>query len=92
MAVSTSALLNIVGSTNSTPKQFTLQSPSFNVYQMTSTIIDYGAYTDTTPPQNVAGLTANAYVNIQYHSSNQWKTATLYTSNTAAAIKTLIDG
>ena len=85
-----SALLNVVGSTNATPKQFTLASPSFNRYYMTGTMIEYGDYTDTTPPQNPAGLTANGFVNIQYHSNNQWVTATLYTSNTGAQINTLV--
>jgi hypothetical protein len=85
-----SAELNLVGSSNATPKEFTLQSPSFNKYQMTSTIISYGDYTDTTPPQNVAGLTANGYVNVQYHVNNEWQTNTLFTSETGAQINTLV--
>ena len=85
-----SALLNIVGSTNATPKQFTLQSPSFNRYYMTSTMIDYGDYTDTTPPQNPAGLTANGFVKVQYHVGNQWQVDTLFVSETGAQINTLV--
>lgn len=85
-----SALLTVVGSTGGTPKQFTLASPCDSVYQMTSTIINYGNFTDTTPPQNAAGIVANGYVNVQYHENNQWKTGTLLTSQTGAQINTLV--
>lgn len=85
-----SALLNLVGADNASPKQFTLQSPSFNKDVEIGTIIDYGDYTDTVPPQNVAGLQAIGYVKVQYHSDNQWKTPTYYTSQNGATLFGLI--
>ncbi len=85
-----SALITAVGSTANTPAQFTLASPSLSLYQMTSTMISYGNFTDTTPPQNPAGIVANGYINVQYHTNNQWTTGTIYTTQTGAEINTLV--
>jgi hypothetical protein len=57
---------------------------------MTSTIVDYGDYTDTTPPQNAAGIVANGFIYIQYHKDNAWQTATIYTAQTGAQLNTLV--
>lgn len=84
------AKLTVIGSTAATPKQFTAQSPCLTPYQLVSTMVSYGDYTDTTPPQNAAGITAHGYVNVQYHTNNQWTTATLYTSQSGSEINTLV--
>jgi len=80
-----------VGTSFNTPQKFTLQSPSLLGYPMLSTIIDSGNYTDTTPPQNPAGIVANGYINVQFHTGNQWTTGTIYTTQTGAQINTLIE-
>lgn len=85
-----SALVTQVGSTFAQPNQYTLASPSLSKYRMTSTITEYGNFTDTTPPQNPAGIVANGYINVQYHSNNQWVTGTIYTTQTGAQINTLV--
>ncbi len=88
MAQSQAILVTVVGSSGNTPKQFTAASPSFNNYPMVSTFIDFGDSTFQSP----AGITASGYINVQYHSNNQWVTGTLYVTSTGAQIKTLVDG
>ena len=84
------ARLTVVGSTLNTPANFTTASPSLDSYVMTSTIINFGNFTDTTPPVNAQGIVTAGFVNVQYHTGNQWTTATLYTSQTGAQINTLV--
>lgn len=76
-----------VGSTNATPTQYTVQSPSLDRYRMTSTIIDYG---DQTTAANAAGIVGNGFVKIQYHENNRWVSETIFTSQTGAQLNTLV--
>lgn len=89
-----SARLTVVGSTNGTPLNFTAASPSLDLYQMTSTMINYGPIADLGPNAATASYSGGpvpaGYVNVQYHVNNQWKTAILYTAQTGAQINTLV--
>jgi len=85
-----SILLTQVGSDAATPVQYTAQSPSLARYRMCSTIVDYGDYAGTAT-QNPAGIIANGFVYVQFHSNNQWVSRTLYVTQTGAQIKTLIE-
>lgn len=85
-----SILITQVGSTNATPKQYTAASPSLARYRMNSTIIDYGDYAGTAA-DNAAGITPNGFIYVNYRVDNAYTSATIYTSQTGAQIKTLIE-
>lgn len=83
-----SILITEVGSTFSQPNQFTAASPCSINYIMTSTMMDYGSGAQ---PANAGGIVSAGYINVQFHSNNQWVTGTIYTSQTGAQIKTLVE-
>lgn len=88
--MSLSILVTQVGSTAASPTQYTAQSPSLARYRMTSTIVDFGDYAGTAA-QNAAGIVANGFLYIQYHVDNQWRTATIYTTQNGAALAALVN-
>lgn len=85
-----SALITQVWSTNPTPKQYTLASPSFNRYRMTSTMVDYGDISPAGSITTTSGIVPLGFVQVQYRTNNSWTTATIYTSQTGAQLNTLI--
>ena len=85
-----SILITQVGSSNATPTQYTAASPSLARYRMTQTFIDYGDAVGVTASYT-GGPVPAGFINIQYHSNNQWITATIYTSQNGAAIAALVE-
>lgn len=84
-----SILVTAVGSTNATPAQFTAASPCDAPYLMTSTFQQYGDVVGGVA--NAGGIVPLGYINVQYHNNNQWVTGTVYTKQTGAQIKVLIE-
>lgn len=80
-------LVTEVDSSFATPKQFTAASPSMNRYPMTSTFIEFG---DSDHTNTTTGITASGFINVQYHSNNQWITGTIWVTSTGAQINTLV--
>jgi hypothetical protein len=83
-----SILVTEVDSSFATPTQFTVASPSMNRYPMASTFIEFG---DSTHTNNTTGIQASGFINVQYHSNNQWITGTIWVTSTGAQINTAVN-
>lgn len=83
-----SILVTEVDSSFATPKQFTTASPSFTRYPMTSTFIEFG---DSDHVNTTTGIVASGFINVQYHTANQWVTGTIWVTIAGAAIQTAVN-
>lgn len=86
-----SILITQVGSDNATPTQYTAASPSLARYRMTSTMVNFGDAPAGTPASYTGGPVPLGFIYVQYHSNNQWITTTIWTAQTGAQIKTLVE-
>lgn len=80
--------VTVVDSSFATPTQYTAASPSFIRNWQTVGFIESG---DSTHVNTNNGITAAGFINVQYHSGNQWQTGTLYVTDTGAQILTKIN-
>lgn len=78
----------VVDSSFATPTQYTAASPSFTRNWQTVGFIESG---DSNHANTNSGITANGFINVQYHSNNQWITGTLYVMDTGAQLLTKIN-
>lgn len=86
-----SILITQVGSDFAEPGQYTAASPSLSRYRMTSSMVTFGDAPAGTAASYTGGPVPLGFIYVQFHTNNQWKTGTLYTSQTGAQIKTLVE-